>query len=141
MAINFANLKLEVIDISSNSTPDIFINSNGVTFSKRVLEDLNYPQYVQFCTDAENKIFAIRPCKGTETKATSFSKPKAEQKNTLAFNNKNLREVLIQMIPNFMDKKRYRVIGQYDSENKVMLYDMSTAEDSTYRDKSESSAE
>ncbi|ADL53679.1 hypothetical protein [Clostridium cellulovorans] len=133
MALNFANLKLEVIDITSNSTPEIYVNNNGVTFSKRVLEDLGYPQYVQFYTDPENKVFAVRPCKGTETKATSFAKAKTEQKNTLSITNKNLREVLVQLIPNFVEKTRYKIVGEYDAENKIMLYDMSKAEESSYR--------
>ena len=63
MAINFANINLEVIDITTNATPDLFINQNAVTFSKRVLEDLGYPANVQYCTDAANKVFAVRVCK------------------------------------------------------------------------------
>jgi hypothetical protein len=78
MAINFANVNLEVIDINTNASPDIFVNKNGVTFTKRVLEDLNYPQNVQYCIDPENHVFAIKPCKGNEVKATSFSKSRGE---------------------------------------------------------------
>ena len=133
MAINFANINLEVIDINTNAAPDIFINLNGITFSKRVLEDLNYPQNVQFCLDATHKVFAIRVCKGNEAKATNFSKPKAEQTTTLSCGNKNLREVIVTMIPNYDEKKRYKVTGEYDSENRVMYFDMSSAEESTFR--------
>ena len=107
MAINFANINLEVIDITTNATPDLFINQNAVTFSKRVLEDLGYPANVQYCTDAANKVFAVRVCKSNETKATAFSKAKSEQTTTLSVGNKNLREVLVAFIPNFDPKKRY----------------------------------
>ena len=62
MAINFANVNLEVIDINTNASPDIFVNKNGVTFTKRVLEDLNYPQNVQYCIDPENH--AVYPAEG-----------------------------------------------------------------------------
>ena len=48
MAINFANIKLEVLDITTNATPDIFVYQNSITFSKRVLGDLNYPQNIQY---------------------------------------------------------------------------------------------
>lgn len=129
----FANIKLEVIDINVNSSPDIFINQNGVTFSKRVLEDLNYPQNVQFCLDAAQKVFAIRPCKGSEAKASAFSKPKAEQTTTLTINNKNVRDILTKMVPDFNEKKRYRITGFFDAENRIMYYDMTEAEISTYR--------
>ena len=41
MAIDFSALNFEVIDSSVNAYPDIFVNQNGVTFTKRVVEDLN----------------------------------------------------------------------------------------------------
>ena len=133
MAINFSNIKLEVIDINTNAEPDIFINPNCITFTKRVLEDMNYPQNVQYCLDTANKVFAIRACKANDTKSTPFSKSRAEQTSTLSCGNKNLREIIVTMISNFDVKKRYKVTGEYDSENRVMYFDMSTAEESVYR--------
>lgn len=127
MAINFSNIRLEVVDINTNTTPDIYINQNSITFSKRVLEDLAYPQYVQYCVDASNKIFAVRSCKGTETKATAFAKPKTEQNGTMSISNKNLRDVITAMIPKFDSKQRYKVTGEFDAENRVMYFDMATA--------------
>ena len=84
MAINFSNINLEVLDLTTNATPDIYINQNGITFSKRVLEDLNYPQNVQYCTDPSHKVFAIRVCKSNEAKSVPFSKPRSEQSSTLS---------------------------------------------------------
>lgn len=127
MAINFSNIRLEVVDLNTNANPDIYINQNGITFSKRVLEDLNYPQYVQYCVDASQKIFAIRSCKGTETKATAFSEPKAEQNGTVSSGNKNLRDVMTSLIPEYDSKQRYKVTGEYDFENRVMYFDMTSA--------------
>ena len=137
MAIDFKSITLEVIDINTNATPDIFINQNCITFSKRVLDDLNYPQNVQYCLDATNKIFAIRACKGTDAKATPFSKPKAEQTSTLTCGIKNLREVIATLIPDFSAKNRYKVTGEYDKENKIMYFDMATAEISNVRNNAE----
>ena len=87
MSINFSNITLEIVDLNINVSPDLFINQKAVSFSKRILEDLGYPQFVQYCVDAPNKIFAIRACKGNELKASPFSKPKGEQqKNCTAAN-------------------------------------------------------
>lgn len=133
MAINFNSINLEIIDINTNAEPDLYINQNGITFSRRILEDLNYPQNVQYCLDATNKVFAIRACKSNEAKATPFSKPKAEQTSTLNTTNKNLREIVVTMIPDFDPKKRYKVTGQYEPEGKVMYFDMATAEESNFR--------
>ena len=55
---------------------------------------------------------------------------KSEQTNTLSVSNKNLREVLVAFIPDFAPKKRYKVSGEFDAENRVMYYDMTTAVES-----------
>lgn len=133
MAIDFSIINLEVIDINTNATPDIFINQNCITFSKRVLEDLGYPQNVQYCVDAAHKVFAIRFCKANEAKATPFSKPKAEQTSTLSCSSKNLRDVIVAMIPDFDANLRYKVTGEFDPENRVMFFDMTTAKESAFR--------
>ena len=115
-------------------TADAFyINQNGITFSKRVLEDLNYPQNVQYGFDPAQHVFAIKVCKSNEARATSFSKPRAEQTTTLSCGNKNLKEVVVKMIPDYDPKKRYKVTGEFDTENRVMYFDMTTAEVSLFR--------
>ena len=132
MAINFKSINLEIIDINTNANPDIYINSSGITFSRRVLEDLNYPQNVQYCVDAAHKVFAIRVCKGNEAKATPFSKSKPDQTHALSCGNKNLREAIAAMIPDYNPKKRYKITGEYDAENRVMYFDMATATPATH---------
>ena len=131
MKFDFSTIKLEIVDLNTNSTPDMFINQYGISFSKRILEDLNYPQFVQYCVDASHQIFAIHACKGTETKATPFSKPKAEQTKTITCTNKNLREIILALIPESDSKQRYKVTGEYDVENRTMYFDMTTAKENT----------
>ena len=128
MPIDFKSINLEVIDLNTNASPDIFINNSGISFTRRVLEDMNFPQNVQYCLDAAHKVFAVRVCKGNDAKATTFSKPKAEQTVTLSCGIKNLREVIITLIPDYTTKNRYKVTGEYDSENRIMYFDMATAE-------------
>lgn len=133
MAINFKEINLEIIDISTNASPDIYINAYGITFSKRILEDLNYPQYVQYCMDAEHRVFAIRVCKGTEAKATPFSKPRGEHNGTLSSNNKNMHDTVCRLISEYSPKNRYKVTGYLDAENRTLYFDMTEAEVSTFR--------
>jgi hypothetical protein len=141
MAFDFSSITLEVIDLNVNATPDIFVNQNGITFSKRVLEDMNYPQYVQYCTDPAHHVFAVRACKGTETKAAPFSKPRGEQSNTMSSSNRNLREVVAHLIPNYDKTTRYKVSGNYDASNKTMYFDMTEAVVSEFRAKQTTSDE
>ena len=46
MNFDFSALNFETIDSNINAYPDMYINLNGVTFTKKVLEDLGYPAYV-----------------------------------------------------------------------------------------------
>lgn len=126
MAIDFSKIKLEVIDINTNARPELYINKYGITFSKKILEDMGYPQNVQYCADAPNHVFAIRACKPRDARSVPFSKVKSEQTTSLVCNNKNLRDVLGSMVPGYSVENRYSVSGEYDAENRVMYFDMTT---------------
>jgi len=45
MNFDFSALNFETIDSNINAYPDMFLNQNGVTFTKKVLEDLGYPLF------------------------------------------------------------------------------------------------
>ena len=76
MNFDFSALNFETIDSNINAYPDMFLNQNGVTFTKKVLEDLGYPAFVLCLLDAKARVFAIRSCKSNEPKGFKFSKPK-----------------------------------------------------------------
>ncbi len=90
---------------------------------------------MQYSIDPSQNVFAIRVCKSNEAKATTFSKPRGEQTSTLSCNNKNLREIVCKLIPNYDENLRYKVTGEYDPENRVMYFDMGNSEESTFRAK------
>ena len=83
MNFDFSSLNFETIDSNINAYPDMYLNQSGVTFSKKVLEDLGYPAYVLCLLDAKAKVFAIRMCKSNEPKGFKFSKPRGEQKGVV----------------------------------------------------------
>ena len=59
MNFDFSALNFETIDSNINAYPDMFLNQNGVTFTKKVLEDLGYPAlkcYTNVVTEVANKI-------------------------------------------------------------------------------------
>ena len=94
MNFDFSSLNFETIDSNINAYPDMYLNQSGVTFSKKVLEDLGYPAYVLCLLDAKAKVFAIRMCKSNEPKGFKFSKPRGEQKGVVTISSKNLLEPL-----------------------------------------------
>ncbi len=138
MAIDFKNINLEVLDITTNASPDMFVNLTGISFTKRILDEMNYPANVQYAIDAGNKVFAIRACKVNDAKAVPFSKPKSEQKTTLSSNNKNLVETIRALMKDeWKPDARYKVTGFYISENKTMIFDLSEGVEEEFRPKEE----
>ena len=110
MKFDFSALNFETLDANVNAYPDIFINQNGVTFTKKVVEDLGYPAYVLCQLDAKNRVFAVRMCKSNEPRGFKFSKPKGEQKTTVSITNKNLVEPIRSAMGKEWERdKRYRV--------------------------------
>lgn len=132
--IDFAALQLEPIDMNtySNTRPDLYINRTGITFSRGVLECLNYPSYVQYLLDPQHKVFALRACKGTEAKAKAFSKPRGEQSNTISTNVKALQGALTRLIPDYSDAKRYVIEGQFVSNDKAVYFVLTDAVEKTF---------
>jgi hypothetical protein len=133
---NFKNINFDIIDLTVNAAPDIYINKNNIAFTKKVLEDLGYPANVQYCVSAEEKVFAIRVCKSNEAKSTPFSKPRGEQTATLTTNNKNFIESVRALMKYPCNSKlRYKVTGYFDAECKTMFFDMEEAVEDALRKK------
>ena len=130
---DFKNINFEIIDINVNTAPDIYINKTSMTFTKRVLEDLNYPAFVQYCISPETRVFAIRVCKTNETKAAPFSKPRAEQVTTLSCGNKNVFESVRALINDCNPQSRYRLRGYFDSDSRTMFFDLDEAVEEAFR--------
>lgn len=126
MKFDFSALNFETLDANVNAYPDIFINQTGVTFTKRVVEDMGYPAYILCQLDAKNKVFAIRMCKSNEPRAFRFSKPRGEQKTTVSISNKNLIEPIRGSMEGVWEPdKRYRVRGFWVADAKTMCFDLS----------------
>ncbi|MBP8641078.1 MAG: hypothetical protein KBI01_09325 [Oscillospiraceae bacterium] len=139
MMKDFKNINFDIIDLTVNATPDIYINKNNITFTKKVLEDLGYPANVQYCVSGENKVFAVRVCKSNEAKSTPFSKPKSEQTTTLSTSNKNFIESVRTLMNDSCNPKlRYKVTGYFDSDVRTIFFDMEEAvEDAFHTQKDE----
>lgn len=128
--IDFSSLSLEPMDFNtySNTEPDIFINRSSVTFSRCVLDFLGYPAFVQYLVDPKNRVFAIRACKGNETKAKPFSKPRTEQTATVCCSVKAFHATLARLIPEYSEDKRYMVRGVTHGDEKILYFPMKDAE-------------
>ncbi len=134
MKFDFNALNFETLDSNVNAYPDIFVNVNGVTFTKKVVEDLGYPAYVLCQLDPKNKVFAIRMCKSNEAKGFKFSKPRGEQKGTVSITSKNLTDPIRRcMGDSWKADKRYKVTGFWVADAKTMCFDLSEAVQEDFR--------
>ena len=126
----FKDFEFEVIDLSVQGTADLYVNQTGLTFSKKMLEDMAYPAYVRPLIDAKNKAFAVQICKQGDDKAMKFSKPRSEQTTGYSTNSNALsRTVRTVMGDMWQDTMRYRITGIYDPGAKAMIFDLASAEE------------
>lgn len=129
MKFDFESLTFETIDANAGSSPDIFFNQTGVTFSRKVVEDLGYPSQILCQLDAKNRVFAVRACRKDEARAFKFSKPKEEQKSTICLSSRNLLDPLRKCTADIWQKgQRYKVTGFWVADAKVMCFDLNEGE-------------
>lgn len=125
MNFDFSSLNFETIDSNSNVYPDMYLNQNSVSFTKKVLEDLGYPAYVLCLLDPKAKVFAIKMCKSNEPKGFKFSKTKSEQKGVVTIYNKNLLEPIREIIKEECKPgKRFKIRGFWVADAKTMCFDL-----------------
>lgn len=138
---DISKLNLQVIDASMNMFPDIFVNATGITFTKRVLEELNYPAHIQYSSDTDNKVFGIKACRGVDKGAQPFSKPRGEQTTVFSCSNKNIMEPVREMMKGiWKDKKRYKVTG-IALDNKTMIFVLPEGVEQEFREQKGDSSE
>ena len=130
---DFSKLTLQLIDVNMNNTPDVYVNKNCITFSKRAVDDMGYPAHVQYCIDPEHAVFAVRACKGNEAKAVPFSKPRGDQTYTVTCKCMSVHAAITKFIQGYSSKNRYKLLGHYDSESKIMFFDLNEAEVQMFR--------
>lgn len=132
---DFKSLNLEIIDPHTNYTPDIYFNQNGLTFSTKAVEMLDYPRMVICQLDAKKRVFTVSASKEDEAKAFKFSKPKEEQqKSTVSITLKNLLEPLRKCTSDLWEKGvRYKVAGFWVDEYKTLCFDLNEGEPVPYR--------
>ena len=135
MTIDFSSLNFETLDSNINAYPDMFVNQNGITFTKRVLEDMGYPPYVVCMIDPKARVFAIKGCKGNEAKAFKFAKSKGDQsKAACTIMSKNVLDPIRRMTEDIWKPGiRYKVTGFWVAEAKTMCFDLNEGKQEVYR--------
>lgn len=128
--MRFEDFSFEVIDVSVTGKPDIHITQNGITFTRRLIQDMGYPQYIMAMMDGGKKVFAIKACKADNENAMPFSKPKAEQRGALVTSSSAIRQIIRgAMGDRWGAENRYHITGVWYADAKAMVFDLNAAKE------------
>lgn len=105
------------------------VNKNFVTFSKGIIQELDYPAYVLIAFNKENKVMGLQVCRAKTRGSFKFSKPEGEQKGIVQVMNKNLKETLLHIMSEWDEAKRYKVEGIHIPEDKAFVFELSKFEE------------
>ena len=124
------NFNFKIVDIIITGAPTLCINRHCITFSRKVLSDMEYPEYVQPLIDMENKAFAIKLCNSTDERAMGFFSRHHKPQGGIVLSSEPLRKLLkTLMSENWKPDKRYKIFGTYIPDVKAMVFDLKTAKE------------
>ena len=106
----------------------ISVTKNGITFNKNVVVKLNYPNYVRFLINTEEKMVAIQISSKDTENAIEFCSE--EKKNSKVLSVRwNGRELLntLKGITGWDLNNGYRIEGEYSEEDNAIIFDLKAA--------------
>ena len=128
--MRFKDFNLEVVTVErSRFEFSMTVNKNFITFSKGIVQELDYPSYVLIAFNKETKVMGIQVCRAKTRGSLSFSKTESEQKRTVQMMNKNLRETLFYIMDEWNESKRYKIEGIHIPEDKAFIFELSKFEE------------
>ncbi|WP_244165985.1 hypothetical protein [Pseudolactococcus raffinolactis] len=104
------------------------INKNFVTFSKVIVQELDYPAQVLIAFNKDTKVMGIQVCRAKTRGSFKFSKPESEQKGIVQIMNKNLKETLLHIMPEWEVDRRYKVEEIHIPEDKAFVFELTKFE-------------
>ncbi|HEL1737819.1 TPA: hypothetical protein TZM69_000385 [Streptococcus suis] len=128
--MRFKDFNLKVVTVERASMEyNMTVNKNFVTFSKGIIQELDYPAYVLIAFNKETKVMGLQVCRAKTRGSFKFSKPEGEQKGIVQVMNKNLKETLLHIMSEWDEAKRYKVEGIHIPEDKAFVFELSKFEE------------
>lgn len=128
--MRFKDFNLEVVTVERASFDfSMTINKNFVTFSKGIVQELDYPAQVLIAFNKDTKVMGIQVCRAKTRGSFKFSKPESEQKGIVQVMNKNLKETLLHIMPEWKVDRRYKVEGIHIPEDKAFVFELTKFEE------------
>jgi hypothetical protein len=118
-------INFDIIDIPKGGPAEMQINKRYIAFTRSLLEEMGYPEYVFVGINAKEKKFAVKECKESDKRSYKFSRPKGAQKKPKHCMIIPVRKSVITMLGDMWDEnKSYACKGKYDPEEKSMIFDL-----------------
>ena len=128
--MRFKDFNLEVVTVERASFDfSMTINKNFVTFSKGIVQELDYPAQVLIAFNKDTKVMGIQVCRAKTRGSFKFSKPESEQKGIVQVMNKNLKETLLHIMPEWKVDRKYKVEGIHIPEDKAFVFELTKFEE------------
>lgn len=128
--MSFKDFGLEVVTVERASFDcSMTINKNFVTFSKGIVQELDYPVQVLIAFNKETKVMGIQVCLAKTRGSFKFSKPEGVQKGIVQVMNKNLKETVFHIMPELEGGKRYKIEGIHIPEDKAFVFELTKFEE------------
>ena len=127
--MRFSDYDLQVITIEKTACDDsMTVNKNFVTFSKALAAELNYPSHVIVAFNKDTKVMGIQVCHANTKGSYEFCKSKKVRKGVVQMMNKNLKEAILTIMPDWESGKRYKVPGIYIAEDRAFVFELKSYE-------------
>lgn len=123
--IQFNSIKFDVINIQRHGEAEMQLNKRYMTFTKSLLEEMGWPQYVRPLVSAKDSVFALQACKATDENAYKFSLPRGEQKKAKYCCTASIKmSVIAAMGDKWNESKYYGFRGTYFPDDKAMVFEL-----------------
>ena len=128
--MRFKDFNLEVVTVERASFEyTMTINKNFITFSKGIVQELDYPAHVLIAFNKDTQVMGLQVCRAKTRGSFKFSKPESNQKGIVQIMNKNLRETLMHIMPEWNEAKCYKVEGIHIPEDKAFVFELTKFEE------------
>ena len=125
MLRDFTEFNFTPICVTIMGEPEMQINKKYITFTRSLMGEMGFPEYVRLMTDAENKVFCIKSCKPGEPEAYRFCRQDFQQKEPKYCSSKAVRKTLFALMgDDFPGDESYRVRGTYYKDAQAMVFDL-----------------
>lgn len=111
----------------NNGKISMSVTNTGTSFNGMTAEMLRNPKKAILLIDEKGKRLAVQACGDEEPGSLSFKYDDDNEPIGARFNNQAFQSRVAELMGWDLDKKNFRIDGQYDSTNKAVIFSLEEA--------------